>query len=384
VVLLSLNREDFLFFLKMNPEATLKLLEVMSIKLRNTNELLLERRQMEEKLRYLGQHDPLTGIYNRTFFQEVFKHFETESFPPIGLIMCDVDGLKLINDTLGHEAGDFLLSTAANVIKHSFRENDIVARIGGDEFAVLLPNTSLLTVEDGCRRIRDGISHYNENNTTMPIGISVGFSFRKEPEKSNSDLFKEADASMYRQKQYSSHNTRKAVIQKILETYQQKIFNPSNYSRIWDLVTLLSPFPGFKELNLADFDLLLKYCDVGSSKVIDHLLNRPESQVCDDDSEIQRHCEVGYRIAQYVPELLLPIADLILKHHEYWNGQGYPTGLIGPKIPLECRILAICDAYDTMINQTISAEEAKGELRKYAGIKFDPHLVEKFIWALKK
>ena len=99
--------------------------------------------------------------------------------------------------------------------------------------------------------------------------------------------------------------------------------------------------------------------------------------------EMQNHSEIGHRIARSSPDLR-PIADWILKHHEWWNGEGYPLGLSGEAIPLACRILAIADAYDAMTSdrpyrKAIGHEEAIAELKRYAGIQFDPQLVEKFI-----
>ena len=102
---------------------------------------------------------------------------------------------------------------------------------------------------------------------------------------------------------------------------------------------------------------------------------------------MQRHCEVGYRISLAATDLV-PIADWILKHHEWWNGQGYPGGLKGEKIPLECRILAIVDSYDVITNDRpyrkgTSHSDALEEIKKYAGIQFDPYLVKKFCQILE-
>jgi len=103
----------------------------------------------------------------------------------------------------------------------------------------------------------------------------------------------------------------------------------------------------------------------------------------EERKEMERHCEIGHRIALASP-LLAPIADLILKHHEWWNGEGYPLGLKGEEMPLECRILAIADAFDAMTNDrpyrsALTVEAALEELKRRAGTQFDPRLVEIFI-----
>lgn len=112
-----------------------------------------ERKRIEEQLVYLSLHDPLTGLYNRAYFEEEMRRLEGGRFARVGIIVCDVDGLKLVNDTLGHGAGDNLLRAAAQVLEECFREGDVVARIGGDKFAVLLPSGGKTAVESSCRRI---------------------------------------------------------------------------------------------------------------------------------------------------------------------------------------------------------------------------------------
>lgn len=378
--LFSLKQEDILQFLKRHPEISLKLLGIMSTKVRNTNELLLERRQMEDELRYLGQHDQLTGLYNRTFFYEELRRFEALCYNPVGLIVCDVDGLKLINDSLGHNAGDVLLTEAANIIKKCFRDSDIIARIGGDEFVALLPNSTNSIVEGGCQRISDAISNYNLSNPFIPLSISVGFSIGNDPATPMNEIFQQADANMYRQKQNNSPNARSVMIRNLMKAAQAKDINaPRNQSA--ELVALFGKVSGLSERNLFELDLLAKFHDIGKVSLPDQIFNQ-ESLLSEDLIEIQRHCEIGYRIALSVPELV-PIADWILKHHELWNGNGYPLGLKGHEIPPECRILAICDDYDAMTSdlpsrKALSHKDALAELKKCAGTHYDPELVEKF------
>jgi diguanylate cyclase (GGDEF)-like protein len=125
---------------------------------------ITEIKKTEEKLKYLSLHDPLTGLYNRAYFEEEMHRLDNNRFESVGLIMCDIDGLKLINNTLGHEKGDELLASASQIIRRSFRENDVVARVGGDEFAVLLPNTPRSKVEEMCARIKNSVAYYTTSS----------------------------------------------------------------------------------------------------------------------------------------------------------------------------------------------------------------------------
>jgi len=161
---------------------------------------ITDRKQMEEWLRYLNMYDKPTGLYNRNYFEEEMQRMQTGRFDPVGIVVCDVDGLKLVNDNLGHEAGDSLLATAAKVLLNCFRESDVVARIGGDEFAVLLPNCPAEIVETACKRIKETVAGYINSSPPVPLSLSVGWAVKSDSSKSMLDIFKEADNNMYFEK----------------------------------------------------------------------------------------------------------------------------------------------------------------------------------------
>jgi len=161
---------------------------------------ITERKQMEDWLRYLNMHDKPTGLYNRDYFEEEMIRLQSGRFDPVGIVVCDLDGLKLVNDNLGHAAGDHLLATAAHLLVKCFRESDVVARIGGDEFAVLLPNCSQEVVESACRRIRDNLQQYRKSEPPIPISMSVGWAVKANANHSMWEIFKEADNRMYAEK----------------------------------------------------------------------------------------------------------------------------------------------------------------------------------------
>ncbi|OPX87420.1 MEDS domain-containing protein [Pelotomaculum sp. PtaB.Bin117] len=345
---------------------------------------ITEQRLMENQLKYLSMHDSLTGLHNRAYFEEKMRRLEERRDISAGIIVCDVDGLKLVNDTLGHDTGDLLLIAAASVIKDSFRENDMIARIGGDEFAVLLPNSEIKIIESACDRIQEGVARHNAANLELPLSISAGFAVRSDESVKMSDLFKEADNKMYREKLHRHQSARSAIVQTLMKALEARDFITEEHAeRIQSLVSNLAAAIDLSERSINDLRLLAQFHDIGKIGIPDSILMKPGFLTIDEVVEMRQHCEIGHRIAMLSPDLV-PIAGWILKHHEWWNGQGYPLGLKKEEIPLECRILAIADAYDAMTSnrpyrKAMSHEAALAELAKCADIQFDPYLVEKFV-----
>jgi diguanylate cyclase (GGDEF)-like protein/PAS domain S-box-containing protein len=342
----------------------------------------------EEKLRYLSLHDTLTGLYNRVYFEEELRRIEKMRYQTIGIISCDLDGLKMVNDTLGHDRGDVLLIGVAKVMRECFREGDVVARIGGDEFSVILPNASKTILESSCQRIREALARYNAVHPELPLNISLGFAVKSGASISMRDLLKEADSNMYREKLYHKQSIRRSITQTLMKTLKERdILAEEHVGRLEKLLTDLAVLAGLPESTITDLRLLSQFHDIGNVGVSDQILLKKGPLTPEEWTEMQRHSEIGFRIALSTPDLN-PIADWILKHHEWWNGQGYPFGLKGEEIPIECRLLAIVDAYEALTSvrpyrKAFSPEEAVAELRSRSGSQFDPELLTKFIQMLE-
>jgi diguanylate cyclase (GGDEF)-like protein/PAS domain S-box-containing protein len=176
---------------------------------------ITDSKKKEDEIIYLSYHDSLTGLYNRTFFEEEKKRFDVKRKLPMSLIMGDVDGLKLINDTFGHDVGDILLREIGEILKDTCRAEDVIARIGGDEFVILLEDTNEKAAERLCSRIDEACKNYVKriDRKIFYAGISLGFATKNTAEQSLDTLLKEAEKMLYIKKNAERQNTRDTIIQ---------------------------------------------------------------------------------------------------------------------------------------------------------------------------
>lgn len=346
----------------------------------------IERKNAENHLRFVSLHDALTKLYNRNYFEEEMKRLDRRRSGAVAIVVFDLDGLKMVNDTLGHEQGDRMLVVAAQSLRSAFRDGDVVARIGGDEFAALLEDASeelLGQIRERIRQSTELANRQQPDEVALPISLSMGYALSVGSGTPMRELFRQADNSMYREKLNRGQSARNSIVQTVMNMLKARDFITENHSdRLQLLVTKLAERRGLSPERIADLCLLAQFHDIGKVGIPDRILMKPGLLNADEMAEMQKHCEIGHRISLALPELEA-ISEWILKHHEWWNGAGYPLGIAGAKIPLECRILAIADAYDAMTNDrpyrpAMSHQAAITELIHCAGTQFDPELVRLF------
>lgn len=337
-----------------------------------------KQKKEAEEIRFLSYHDRLTGLFNRTFFERELSRLDTQRQLPVSLIMGDVNGLKITNDVFGHQEGDRLLRYIAGLLQDSCRAEDIIARWGGDEFVILLPQTDHESAQAVCERIEQACRDSRHNNTH--VSISLGTATKERMSDDIMQILRQAEESMYKRKLLESKSARNAIVASVTQTlFAKNLESQEHTHRLSQLCRGIGINMGLKENELNELELLAMLHDIGKIALNDDILNKSGPLTESDKKELQRHTEIGYRIAQSVPDLS-PIAECILSHHEWWNGHGYPQGLSRYSIPLAARILAVVDAYDSYLEGTLDhsplpESAARQELARGAGTRFDPDVV---------
>lgn len=340
------------------------------------------KREEQAQIEYLSFHDQLTGLYNRRYYEEKLMRLGTEKNLPLSMIMADVNGLKLINDAFGHLQGDRVLQKVAEIMKMSCGTDDITARIGGDEFIILLPQTDAESTAQLVQDLKATIAR--EKTAFIELSVSFGWAVKTEKSKNMEELFKEAEDHMYRHKLHESPSMRSDLIKTIIQTMYEKLPGEKEHSdRVSSICEKIGLALGYCEDNIAELKTAAVLHDIGKIILDEGILFKAGGLNDYELAQIQRHPETGYRILSSVNEMS-QLAEYVLAHHENWDGTGYPKGLKGEEIPLQARIIRIADSYDAMISdrsyrKSLSKAQAIQEIRDNAGTQFDPYLSDIFI-----
>ena len=335
-----------------------------------------------DEIEFLSFHDYLTEIYNRRFLEAELNRLDTLRRLPITLVMGDLNGLKITNDAFGHFAGDELLRNTAEILKSCFRSDDIISRYGGDEFVILLPNTTSKEAESIVNRVLEAIRLFKSDKGIL--SVSFGWATKTSEEQSIAQVLKNAEDNMYRRKLLESPSMRHATINTIVRTLYEK--NPreeAHSKRVSELSCAIGKAMELPESEINRVKTAGLLHDIGKIAISNEILEKNEKLSPSEWTEIRRHPETAYRILNSVNEMA-DLAEMVRQHHERWDGNGYPRGLKAEQIEVTARIICIADAFDAMTSQrpyrnAMPTREAISEIIKNAGIQFDPEIVRIFI-----
>jgi len=338
-------------------------------------------KESEEKLLYQSTHDHLTGLYNRRYYEHKLKYLDTKENLPLSIIMFDVNGLKLVNDSFGHDMGDVLLNKAAEIIKKACRHDDIVARIGGDEFVLLLPKTS----RDDTVKIANYIKELTTKEivSNIELSISYGYDTKEMENQFISDIVVNAENHMYKHKLFERTSIRSKTIELIMSTLFEKCKNEAEHSkRVSHICQVIAEKMDLDQNTVNHMRVVGLMHDIGKIGIDEKILNKTGSLNSIERIDIERHPEIGWRLLSSTNEFS-EIAQFVIHHHEKWDGSGYPNGIKGEAIELEARIIAVAEAYAAMtckhtFDEMCTKEEAVKELKRCSGTHFDPKVVEVF------
>ncbi len=336
------------------------------------------RKRAEEQMNYMTHHDHLTDVFNRRYFESKSAELMVDAYLPLTLIVADLNGLKLANDAFGHQAGDQLLQRFADVLKANVRREDMVARIGGDEFAILLPQTNEKGAQYFLKRLKTTLADTQVGPLTL--SASFGFVTATTLTASLSELYHEADEKMYLQKIIDGSRFKKELVYTIADYLFSKYpVEKLHGEKVAQWSALTAKALGLDPDVAKAIEKIAYYHDIGRVALPDKYNGEKMEPEDEDISAIRRLPEVGYHILKGSEEFA-PYAEIVLYHHENMDGSGYPKGIKGEDIPLPSRILKITDMYDTMVRfEGFSVSETVRHLRSKRGTVYDDHVLDVFL-----
>jgi diguanylate cyclase (GGDEF)-like protein/putative nucleotidyltransferase with HDIG domain len=354
--------------------------------------------------------DSLTGLLNRRGFQELME-IETEralrSSRPLAIIVGDLDHFKHLNDRFGHAAGDLALRRFGEIASGASRRIDAVARIGGEEFALLLPDTEQHAAYLLAERLRRSVKEPGVDGELPSVSFGVA-SFPTHAADAEA-LMHAADQALYAAKAMGrdrsviynpevlasvlggeldrvAGNEHLSAVLVLAETLDLRDSGTASHSQtVGRLSALISKALGFDDARVERIRLAGMLHDIGKIGIPDWILHKPGKLDEAEWAEIRKHPEMGARIAASAK--LGDISEWILCHHERVDGRGYPGGLPASEIPVEAKILAVADAYqamtaDRVYRPAMPAADAERELRDQAGAQFDAAVVDALLSAI--
>lgn len=357
-------------------------LMVINVQHKQSKEAVEEK---ENQVKFLRDHDGVTGLYNLERMEREKKRLDQTKYMPLSIAICDIDGLRIVNDAYGYGVGNQLIKTTGDLIKECLEAGQVLGHIGGGELLILLPKVDDCKAHQIKLKIKKRMGDYNKNNaeSLYSISLSAGHGTKVKAQQKIENVYKDAKDYLNRRKLLNQNSSHSEIVSSIMATLYAKSQETEEHGqRLSDFCKVIGESLGLPQQELDDLQLVSKLHDIGKIGIDDSILNKPGKLTEEEWKIMKQHPEIGCSIAMATPQLQ-HIAEYILYHHEYWNGHGYPAGLMEEEIPIVARILSVADAYDAMTEDRIyrkalPKEVALEELERNAGSQFDPAVVVAF------
>ncbi|HHX59519.1 MAG TPA: diguanylate cyclase [Epulopiscium sp.] len=343
---------------------------------------ITESYEKQQQVEFLSFRDYLTGLYNRRYMEDAIKRLDTWRNLPLTLMVVDIKGLKLTNDAFGHEMGDKLIKVAVKSMKKACRSDDVIGRVGGDEFLVLLPNTNYSQAKNIKERMMKKASNMTEDS--LIVSFAIGYAVKTMPSQSIIEIEKTADKNMYRHKAKYGKLMRNKTVESVLATVFSNDYKEQIHAEgVSFYCEQIARAMGLSPNDIGDAKMAGILHDIGKITIPLEISNKLGKLKQDEWEEVKRHPITGYNILKGVDEYA-HLAEGVLYHHERPDGRGYPQGLGEAQIPLLSKIIAVADAYEAMTSNRLykkakTQDEAIIELKKHSGTQFDSEIIEVFI-----
>ncbi|MFC0531278.1 bifunctional diguanylate cyclase/phosphohydrolase [Phytohabitans kaempferiae] len=357
----------------------------------------------------LAVTDGLTGLHNRRFFQEMLR-LEAERAErdgaPLSIVIVDLDRFKKVNDTCGHPAGDRVLTEVADRIRRAVRPNDLVARYGGEEFVCLLPGAGEETALEVAEQVRRALSRSpfavpggREVRLTASLGVASAGTRGGRPHGDLEGLIHDADGALYRARTRGRDQVAAAsrladlaldtdpdlppALVWLADQIDAKLGSHEHSTAVSRWALLTGARLGLHQAALRRTAAAARLHDIGKINVDDAILTKPGRLSQAEWDVLRRHPQEGARLLTELSDRA-DLAPLVGAHHERFDGAGYPQGLRGEGIPIEARIIAVCDSWaamraDRAYAAARSETEARHQIERGRGTQFDPEVVDAFL-----
>lgn len=338
--------------------------------------------ELEKSLYY----EPVTGLYNKSSFYSQIPQWEDPRYWPLCLSVCNINGLKAINDTYGKEKGDAILARMAHVIRSVIGEETYASLVDDGDVVIVFEN---MEAEDAIPLLEKIRTILNDSESEHAILIEYGVCPKRDGNISIEKALQEAKKGMLNKKMLTGNSSSSSLVGSLKQTLSESDYETEEHvERTREMARRLGKAMRLSDSDVGKLELLAVLHDIGKVAVPHNVLYKKGRLTEEETKIMQGHTEIGSRIAQSSPELRA-IADCILSHHERWDGTGYPNGLAGHEIPLLARIIAAVDAHDVMVHDrryhaAVEEREAIAELQKCAGSQFDPEIITVFTQLLEK